>query len=589
MVLVSDSSDSYKNYLARQAEEIITEETDWVELATQLDVERYKHRDGHPEWHAGTPFRPMFLAYLWMTVECKSLSSIPDRLDDNPELARAFGFDPDDLPSEATCRPVRLRDRFEDLQSTTRLSAEQIRNIARDQGAPIATFLNPSEEGDEDDDGPSQRTIERLLRKNSREVIKELKDAILPSLSLDRSDAAFYDDEELLEVVAVAAILGEGANGGGIELGNIKNPDPKPYSDPFFEDGPTGETFLEAVKDLSVQRIGEVLNFALQKTYTRALPLLKNAEQQGGNRFGTRARVAIDITYVAYYGDREEMEWFQGAPEDKEYRWCHKFATITIVGDNTHYVVGVTPLGSTEYADEQAFPGESLSHHKGAVVRRLLAIADQYVNIERVYADREFHAADVIYTLDQYNLKYIIPASKQKGIGKLCDKFESLKRGYGDEEHDEALYVEKGYAWHGKVKGRTTNTRVTTNLVILPPGEEDPTRSGQETQPFLTNYDVTDETALDRRWARKQMEEYSERAAIEQSYTSIKKCAAWTTSKVYEVRWFHFAFACVLYNLWLLVDFLTQVRIGEIETRKKPRISLAKFLRRLDKVLDAIN
>jgi len=39
------------------------------------------------------------------------------------------------------------------------------------------------------------------------------------------------------------------------------------------------------------------------------------------------------------------MEWVQGAPEGKEYSWCHKFATVVIVGENTHYVVGVCPLG----------------------------------------------------------------------------------------------------------------------------------------------------------------------------------------------------------------------------------------------------
>ncbi len=62
----------------------------------------------------------------------------------------------------------------------------------------------------------------------------------------------------------------------------------------------------------------------------------------------------------------------------------------------------------------------------------------------------------------------------------------------------------------------------------------------------------------------------------------MKKCAAWTTSKEIEVQWFHFAFGCVIYNLWLLVDFLTQERIGVIETRKKPYITLPRFLDWLD-------
>jgi len=46
-----------------------------------------------------------------------------------------------------------------------------------------------------------------------------------------------------------------------------------------------------------------------------------------------------------------------------------------------------------------------------------------------------------------------------------------------------------------------------------------------------------------------------------------------------------FAFGCLVYNLWLLVDFLTQERIGVIETRKKPRITLSRFLEFLKKEL----
>jgi len=101
----------------------------------------------------------------------------------------------------------------------------------------------------------------------------------------------------------------------------------------------------------------------------------------------------------------------------------------------------------------------------------------------------------------------------------------------------------------------------------------------------VTNLAVSDELRIDRRKAARKINRYSDRATIENSYSSIKQCAAWTTSKAFEVRWFHFAFACVIYNLWLLVDFLTQERIGVIETRTKPRITLKRFLRMLDRVL----
>ncbi|SNR71629.1 hypothetical protein SAMN06266787_11414 [Halorubrum ezzemoulense] len=88
---------------------------------------------------------------------------------------------------------------------------------------------------------------------------------------------------------------------------------------------------------------------------------------------------------------------------------------------------------------------------------------------------------------------------------------------------------------------------------------------------------MNDEVALNRRWVKKQAEQYSDRRAIENSYSSIKNAAAWTTSKEFGVRWFHFAFGCVVYNMWLLVDFLTQERIRVIKTRKKPRITLSRF------------
>lgn len=567
--------------LSEQADEIITSETDWRRLANQLDVSRYRHRDGHPEWHNGTPFRPMFLAYLWAHVEQESTTGIPNRLEDNPELAEAFGFDPDDLPSESTCKPVRLRDRFDDLQSIVEITAERIREISAERGAPIGYDLGNVASGEDDD--PSNRTIQRFLRKKGRHVLDELKEAVLSSMRLPRPENPVYEEDELLVLEAIAAITQTAANGGGQIMGDKKNPDPG-LDDSLCEDGPSGETLLEAIKQMSVDQIADVMNFALQKIYTRAKPRLKELESNNGSRFGTRSTIALDITYVAYYGDRDEMEWVQGTPKGKGYEWCHKFATAILVGENTHYVVAVSPLGSTEYADTEAYAGnKEHSYYVGDVARRLLSTANDYVNIKTVYADREFHAADVIYTLEQLDLKYIIPAVKDDSrIQGLCDEFDQRKRGY-DEDYDTPLYVKNDYVMHGSVKHGVSNTEVSTNVVVLPPDEDDEANEEDSPQPFLTNHDVSDEIPLDRRNARERIERYQNRAAIENSYSSIKDTAAWTTSKEFEVRWYHFAFGSLVYNLWLLVDFLTQDRIGAIETRKKPRVTLKRFLRWLDK------
>lgn len=574
---MSETDDRYQLALTRQVDELIEAESDWITLANELDVDRYKHQDTCPEWTSSTPFRPMFLAYLWATVEDHPLTGIPGRLEDRPKLAQAFGFDPDNLPSESTCKPVRLEGRFENLQSVVESTADDIQSIAVERGAPIGCDLLKQQHKDTTNDPPSNRTVQRLLRKKGRDVLEELKQSIIPSLSIPRPDDAIYDEEELLVLESVAAIKQSAANDAGIIHGDMKNPDPD-LDDAFYEDGPSGETLLESMKNMSVDQIATVMNFALRKTYTRVKPRLNELEHENGSRFGTRAKVALDITYVAYYGDRDEVVWVQGAPEDKGYRWCHKFATAVIVGDNSHYIVGVCPLGSTDYADTDAYAGDEKSYYVGDVARRLLSIAEKYVNIRMVYADREFHAADVIYTLENKDLKYVIPAVKdQHRIGPMCDRFDQLKRGY-NEENDTPLYVKNDFPIHGPVKHDVSNTKVYTNIVVLPPDEDDDANEEGSPQPFITNLEVSDEVALDRRWARKEIEQYSDRAAIENSYSSVKKCAAWTTSKEIEVRWFHFAFGCIIYNLWLLVDFLAQERIGVIETRKKPRITLSRFL-----------
>jgi len=580
---MSSERDRIQNGLAKEVDDILTADTDWVTLANELDVNRYASQDAHSGWSSSLSFRPMFLAYLWATVERESLSGIPERLSDRPELARAFGFEMDELPSESSCKPVRLESRFEKLETVVESAAEEIRILAAERGAPIGCDLLKTADT-EDTENPSNRTVQRLLRKKGTQVLDELKSVAIPSISLPRPDDPTYEDDELLVLEAIAAIKQKAAHDSGQKLGDMKNPNPD-LDDPFYEDGPSGETLLEALKQMSVEEIATVLNFALRKAYTRAKPRIRELEHDNGSRFGTRAKVALDITYVAYYGDRDEMNWVQGAPEDKGYTWCHKFATVVIVGENTHYVVGVCPLGSTDYAATDEYPGKDNSYYIGDVARRLLSIAEDYVDIRMVYADREFHAVDVIQTLTDKGLDYVIPAQKdQHRIGPMCDRFDQLKQGY-HEPNDTPLYVEDDFVMHGAVKGGVSNHAVYTTVVVLPPAEDDDVHEDGSPQPFVTSLNVSDEVALDRRWAKKEIEAYSDRGAIENSYSSVKEAAAWTTSKEFEVRWFHFAFGCVVYNMWLLVDFLTQERIGVIETRKKPRITLSRFLDWLDKEL----
>ena len=53
---------------------------------------------------------------------------------------------------------------------------------------------------------------------------------------------------------------------------------------------------------------------------------------------------------------------------------------------------------------------------------------------------------------------------------------------------------------------------------------------------------------------------------IESGYKSIKRFMTATTSKDFVLRFFHFAFACLLYLIWQAVDLLIQLDLtGEYE------------------------
>jgi IS4 transposase len=62
------------------------------------------------------------------------------------------------------------------------------------------------------------------------------------------------------------------------------------------------------------------------------------------------------------------------------------------------------------------------------------------------------------------------------------------------------------------------------------------------------------------------IELYRHRWEIESGHKSIKRFMAATTSKNFVLRFFYFAFACLLYSIWRAVDLLVQVDLtGEYE------------------------
>ena len=76
--------------------------------------------------------------------------------------------------------------------------------------------------------------------------------------------------------------------------------------------------------------------------------------------------------------------------------------------------------------------------------------------------------------------------------------------------------------------------------------------------------------------------EYSYRWEIESGYKSIKRFMAATTSKDFVLRFFYFAFACLLYSIWRAVDLLVQVALTD-EYEHSPIVTAQNTLTLLQK------
>jgi hypothetical protein len=550
-----DSLSIGKLPLTEQAAAVVDETTVAADLVTQLEYDRYTHRDPVPDWHEAKPFEAMVGALLLQELEDASDGWLHRTLEADSELAAAVGFDPDDTPSRSTISRA-WEGRLGDLRSTIETTASQIQQLAAERGSPIGTPYEAS--ASEEPTGSSKRTVNRLIRRKTQDLLGELQTVVFPAFEFDRSEDAIYDDEELLMLESCLGLTGTAANGGAEEYGDIVNPDPE-RDDPFYEDGPSGETLLGSIKDFSPTEVAEMVNEGAARVLTRAKPRLE---------FETPVMLSIDVTYVAFYGEREELIRVQGAPEDKSYDWCYKFATANVVGDNVHFAAGMLPVGHADYHDQDAYPGKDKSYRVGDVVRRLVDHVSDVcrIHVKRLFADREFYATEVLATLEQRGIFYVIPAPRDDRIKRFIARMNE------DAEGDKEVSVKQSHAVHGPVKHGVSNTRAETTLVGLPPDEK-----YDHVQVFATNLDVDDEIGLDRRWAKKQIQRYRRRGGIETAYSKIKEFAPWTTSTNFSIRLFHFGFAVLLYDLWLLVDFLVQTLIDVVEFRTKPRVTAPRF------------
>lgn len=94
------------------------------------------------------------------------------------------------------------------------------------------------------------------------------------------------------------------------------------------------------------------------------------------------------------------------------------------------------------------------------------------------------------------------------------------------------------------MRGGPSNTPAETTLVAVPSHHDE-----EKTVAFITNKDVHADIGVERECTQGMIDRYSRRIAIENSYKTIKDVLALTTSTDYCVRFFHYAFAVLLYDI----------------------------------------
>ena len=382
----------------------------------------------------------------------------------------------------------------------------------------------------EDKSDASSRSEQRYIDRKAKKVTQALCEYIFPAMDLDRPDEGTrYDDTAFLELQSYLGLTDTAANQG---------------SRLFDEEttrksgGPDGDTHLHYIKQIEAMEIASMVNGAIAEMVDVAKRYYS---------IDRHVDVAIDITYIAYYGDRDEFQMSTGAPSNKSYSWCYKIATISIVGKEVKFTLGMRPLlRRIPYMPRRV------------LVEQLLDIASEHVSIGTVYADAAFDSIGVMHTIEEAGFSYLIRKSSDERVDRFVD----------DMDHDVA--VKQTHEMQKTIRGEKVT--VTPTLVGVPSD-----RKEDATVTFVTNLAVSDATKKARGRTRRVMRRYARRWGIENSYKSIKDFLTWTTSRNTAVRVFYFGFAVILYDMWLLVDLLIQVNL-DIEQRLKPRVPARTFL-----------
>jgi hypothetical protein len=190
-----------------------------------------------------------------------------------------------------------------------------------------------------------------------------------------------------------------------------------------------------------------------------------------------------------------------------------------------------------------SIPIPKISKSKGCYVKRLVEFARTLIPIEMVLLDRGFYSWDVIKTLQEFKMNYIILVPKYDNFKRL------LKEGSGIYEHC------------GRLNRDKTTYKISTYTAII--------------RDYL-GHDWIFATNIKYEKIIRYVHYYKKRWGIETTFRVQDEVRIKTKSVKIEIRVLLFLFECLLYNIW-------QFFKGRIPFRRFIRVFCMTFLVRLIK------
>jgi IS4 transposase len=463
--------------------------------------------DAHDRYRGSTRYEMDTLFRVFVLKDLHGWShetALIEYLSQRPTLCERLGLKT--APDQSTLWRSWHKRFTADFRSTVETAAWTILIKARNAGVAVPREPEchlPSHGDEEDESDPADQAILDEVAPITDHVSR----VIFPAFSLNRGEGCEIHENAYWDLQTYLGLRERlAANEGARSFTHESTRDRTPL----------GHAHRDHVRDLSIEQTREMYQQAIRHLINEVAPT---------EEFFRAGIVAIDITEAEpFTGDRTGHEDEIIGTKEQSDEYAYQWATVQLVGNAVPLVLDARPVRKGESRKE--------------IVEDLLDSAEELVHVDNVLMDREFDSQHVLEMISQRGLPYVVP--KRMQTSEKAQAKRLLQRDQDRYETDRKLHLSKN-EWH-----ETT--------LIYQRKEDSEHDDHRQYSVFMTNR------------GSGHLTEYGYRWEIESGYRSIKRFMAATTSKDFGLRFFYFAFACLLYSVWRAVDLLVQVEVrGDYE------------------------